>query len=195
MKLNMGCGHNKIAGYLNVDSSPLCEPDQVYDLEKLPWPWQDDSVEEVLFYHSLEHLGGDPKIFLAMMQELYRICTPGAIVKITTPHPRHDNFIGDPTHVRIISPQVLSLFSKKMNDEWKRLGIPNSPLAHYLGIDFEITGLATILDEPYSSYLQKGLMTKEQIMNDLREKNNVVTEFKIEMEVIKSAPRTGSPTL
>ena len=57
MKLNMGCGHNKREGYVNVDMSPVCNPDVVWDLETLPWPWQDNSVDGVLFNHSLEHLG------------------------------------------------------------------------------------------------------------------------------------------
>jgi hypothetical protein len=110
LKFNMGCGRDRRQGYLNVDLSPVCQPDQVADLEATPWPWPDDCAEEVVFNHSLEHLGGDPKVFLAIMKELYRVCRHGASVKITVPHPRHDNFLGDPTHVRVISPQVMSLF-------------------------------------------------------------------------------------
>ena len=47
------------------------------------------------------------RVFLGMMKELYRICRDGAEIEINVPHPRHDNFIGDPTHVRIITPDTL----------------------------------------------------------------------------------------
>lgn len=46
MTLNMGCGHNKMPGWLNVDAFPECNPDVVCDLENLPWPWPNDSVEQ-----------------------------------------------------------------------------------------------------------------------------------------------------
>lgn len=39
LKLNYGCGFDKRAGYLNVDSDPLCEPDTLIkdgDLSELP---------------------------------------------------------------------------------------------------------------------------------------------------------------
>lgn len=185
MKLNMGCGHNKIDGFINVDSSPVCRPDVVCNLEVTPWPWKDSSVKEVLFNHSLEHLGADPKVFLALMKELYRVCVNGAIISINVPHPRHDNFIGDPTHVRVISPQVLSLFNKELNDEWQKMRDPNTPLAHYLGVDFAIIKYVTVLDEPYASQHQTGAISDELIGIALREKNNVASEFRITLRVRK----------
>ena len=185
MKLNMGCGHNRVEGCVNVDAAAACAPDQVVDLEQTPWPWPDNAADEVLFNHSLEHLGGDPKVFLAIMAELYRVCAPGAVVDIRVPHPRHDNFIGDPTHVRIISPQVLSLFDKALNDEWQRTGQPNTPLAHYLGVDFHITESQIIVGEPYRSEYTAGKITPEEVAEALRSLNNVAEAFHIKMEVRK----------
>jgi predicted SAM-dependent methyltransferase len=104
MNLNMGCGYNKRAGYVNVDVSPTCAPDVVCDLELVPWPWRNDEADEVLFNHSLEHLGQTSKAFLEIIKELYRICKHNARIEINVPHPRRDDFINDPTHVRIITP-------------------------------------------------------------------------------------------
>jgi predicted SAM-dependent methyltransferase len=58
MKLNLGCGFNKLDGFVNVDKQAACQPDMVLDLERLPWPFEDASVSEVAAFHVLEHLAG-----------------------------------------------------------------------------------------------------------------------------------------
>jgi len=186
VKINMGCGHRKQAGYLNVDLSPACEPDLVLDMETLPWPWADDSVDEVLFNHSLEHAGAQTSVFLGIIRELYRVCRPGAVVLINVPHPRHDFFLDDPTHVRAITPQSLALFDRQLNDEWKRTGSSAAtPLAHYLGVDFRIVHTTFVLDEPYASRYAKGEITADALATFARERNNVVCEYNIQLEVRK----------
>lgn len=186
MKFNMGCGHGKLPGYVNVDAYAACAPDEVVDLEQTPWPWPDNCAEEVLFVHSLEHMGADPKVFLAIMQELYRIVRPGGLVQIHAPHPRHDNFIGDPTHVRIVTPQVLTLFDRALNDQWKASGASNTPLAHYLDVDFAIEQVHTVLEEPYASDFQAGRITQDQLIEALRSRNNVASEVQMRLRVRKT---------
>ena len=181
MKLNMGCGHNKRQGWVNVDLFPECSPDMVCDLESLPWPWADDSVDQVLFNHSLEHLGQNTRNFLRIMKELYRVCRDGAQIEINAPHPRHDNFINDPTHVRIITPQLLGLFDRKQCDAWERLRFANSPFAHYLDVDFELVNIKTVLAEPYATQYKDGLLSDEDLAQMTRELNNIAEEYQIVM--------------
>lgn len=91
----------------------------------------------------------------------------------------------DPTHVRAITPQVLSLFSRGENDRWAQQGASNTPLAHYLGVDFEMVSSNVELDEPYRTRLATGASTPDQIQDALRERNNVATEFRMVVKVRK----------
>lgn len=136
LRLNLGCGQDYLDGYLNVDR--FGEPDLRYDLEALPWPWPDDSADEVLFKHVLEHLGRDPMVYLEIWKELYRVCRDGTAIQIIVPHHRHEFFYNDPTHVRPITAEGIALFSQRLNRQWGDEGVANTPLGLYLGIDFEV---------------------------------------------------------
>ena len=156
MRLNPGCGNNKIEGYLNVDSQESCAPDQVVDLETFPWPFGDNSVDEIIMSHVLEHLGETKEIYLLIITELYRICQPDAEINIMVPHPRHDDFVTDPTHIRPILPQQFHLLSKRLNAEWRDEGFANTPLADYLDVDFEVEDIQWVPADDLVESLQKG---------------------------------------
>lgn len=84
VKLDLGCGETKKEGFTGVDTKSTPSVDVVYDLFKLPWPWQDDSVDEVncsYFYHLVpQELRGK------FMEELYRILKKGGKASFTVPH-------------------------------------------------------------------------------------------------------------
>lgn len=189
LKLNLGCGYNRLDGYWNVDVAAACAPDEIVDLEKTPWPWPADSADTVLFNHSLEHLCASADRFLALMRELYRVCCHEAVIQIRVPHPRHDDFLDDPTHVRAITPGLLMLFDRRKNDEWRAGQFSNTPLAHYLGVDFELTRWDIVLAKTWQSMLDSGQITREQLDHEVRTRNNVAREYRMALRVRKDPGR------
>ncbi len=113
LKLNLGCGYNHLPNHINVDKFSGCKPDEIVDLEKTPWPWAENSVTEVYMAHVLEHLGQNPNVFLEIVKEVYRILSHDGIWKIIVPHPRHEDFLSDPTHVRAITKTTMENFDLK----------------------------------------------------------------------------------
>jgi hypothetical protein len=186
LRLNLGCGTKKREGYLNVDKIAGCSPDVVLDLERVPWPWPDNSVEEVVLIHVLEHIGRDSDTYLSVMKELYRVCRHDARIHVVVPHPRHDHFLGDPTHVRAIIPGSLALFDQRLNRQWQEQGAANTPLGLYLGVDFELTFLEYEFDEPWKGQIErKEISFNEALVAEARY-NNVVTEIRMALRVRKS---------
>ena len=49
-------------------------------------PWPDSCANEMRFIQSLEHMGADRKVFLAIMSETWRIAADGCAVQIDFPH-------------------------------------------------------------------------------------------------------------
>jgi hypothetical protein len=192
MRLNLGCGTRKIEGWVNSDKAPECNPDQVVDLEKLPWPWPDDSAEEVMLSHVLEHIGGTSDGYLGIIKELYRVCRDGATVHVVVPHPRHDHFLTDPTHVRPILPESFVMFSQATNRRWIAMKAANTPLAIYLGVDFEVKSVKPTVEEAWLKKLEKGEITAAELAHAARTYNNVIRQVHVVMQVIKPAGRTVS---
>ena len=187
MRLNLGCGFDKRQGFVNVDKIAACAPDQLVDLERLPWPWPDDAAEEVVLRHTLEHLGQAPELYLGIIKELWRICRPGATVSITVPHPRHDSFLSDPTHVRAVTPQGLELFSQQKNREWQAKGVANTPLGLYLDIDFAVQSVNFVPDEPWAGRLKRGEIGAPDLAQAMRQLNNVIAETTVVLKAVKPA--------
>ena len=189
MKLNLGCGVKRVEGWVNVDKYPGLGPDVVHDLEVLPWPWADNSVSEVLLAHVLEHLGEQTEIFLGIMGELYRICRPGAVIHVVVPHPRHDDFINDPTHVRAITPEVMTLFDRRANLEWQRSGAANSQLALVLGVDFVLAHVELLPTNEWRERLRLGEVTLAELESARMSQLNVIREIGMRLTVRKETLR------
>lgn len=56
LKINVGAGPNKIPGYLSVDNEEECKPDILHDIIDKPLPFKDETVDEIVFFHCIEHI-------------------------------------------------------------------------------------------------------------------------------------------
>lgn len=185
LRLNLGCGNRKMDGFVNVDFVEACAPDMVVNLERTPWPWPANSVGEVLLIHVLEHLGATSDSFLAIISELWRVCRDGALIHIVVPHPRCDNFIGDPTHVRPVTPAMLDLFNQRLNREWAAIGAANTPLGQILGVDFEVDSASYDLMPRWRDLQASGKISEAELRIAIQEYNNVVEQIRISLRVHK----------
>ncbi|MGO9469688.1 MAG: class I SAM-dependent methyltransferase [Isosphaeraceae bacterium] len=187
LRLNLGCGMDRLDGYVNVDRHG--EPDLRHDLEVVPWPWPDDSVTEILLKHVLEHLGRDPMVYLEIMKELYRVCQNGATIRVMVPHHRHDFFFNDPTHVRAVTVDGMTLFSQRLNHQWIAQGISNSPLGIYLGIDFELSDVKLMPSELGYRLRAQYAMDAKAFALQTSLCNNLIEEVQMTLRPVKPPGR------
>ncbi len=111
MKIHLGCGNDYKKGYVNIDSSSEVKQDKVWNLEKTPLPFKENSVDEVLAFHVLENVHN----FIPLMHDLHRVCRNGAVIKVKTPFYSSWGQFNDPTHVRFFSPFTFGYFEGKNN--------------------------------------------------------------------------------
>ena len=141
LKLDLGCGQSPMDGFTGVDISPDCGADIVHDLLSFPWPFEDESVEEVHCSHFFEHVPGPLR--MPFMDELWRVLVPGGTAKIITPHWSSMRAIQDPTHAW---PPVAPASYLYFNKQWRA----DNHLDHYpVTCDFDFT-YADMIDVPWS---------------------------------------------
>ena len=77
-----------------MDRDPRSQADVLGDLDAKRLPFRGDSFDEVHLTHAIEHVAD----VVALMGEVHRICTPGAIVTVQTPHFSSIHSYTDPGH-------------------------------------------------------------------------------------------------
>jgi hypothetical protein len=152
LKLDLGCGQNPKEGFEGVDIRGG-KAKHVVDLFTFPWPFRDESVDEIHASHLLEHIParevehrdlnvgslasaisrtGDESLrdklvgqdmLFAFMDECYRILKPDAWMTAIVPSGRSNRAFQDPTHRRFFMQETFFYFAA----EWRKL----NALDHY----------------------------------------------------------------
>jgi SAM-dependent methyltransferase len=92
--LELGCGDQKHPDSVGIDRVPGPNVDVVHDLNQCPWPFKDNTFDEIRMSQIIEHLDD----LLKIMSEIHRISKPSATVYIWTPHYSSHNSWTDLTH-------------------------------------------------------------------------------------------------
>jgi predicted SAM-dependent methyltransferase len=81
-KLHIGCGHNRLHGWINIDMDENLKSDIVLDVTK-GLPFQDNSISCIHSEDFIEHISlDDGKFFL---KECFRVLKPDGVLRIVTP--------------------------------------------------------------------------------------------------------------
>lgn len=105
-KLNIGCGKDIKKGYVNLDSIKLPGVDVVQDLNKYPWPFKEDTFEEIKCDNVLEHLDS----IIQPMEEIWRISKNKGMVIIDVPIFPSIWAMTDPTHKQFFTYMTFNYF-------------------------------------------------------------------------------------
>jgi SAM-dependent methyltransferase len=144
LRLNLGCGQHPLPGYVNVDVVAGPGVDLVQDLDVVPWPWSDNTVDEIVASNVLEHIIR----FDVVWSEIHRILRVGGTIHITVPYKL--NF--DPYHIRYFSKKSVDRLTWYMDSSCMREsrggfvligrvkvratgGFPYWHVKHYLGLE------------------------------------------------------------
>jgi hypothetical protein len=102
-------GHEAFDELTTLDIDPDCGADVIHDLNVLPYPFEDDTFDEIHAYEVLEHTGqqGDWRFFFAQFSEFWRIMRNGGLLFASSPSVESPWLWGDPGHTRAMQPQSL----------------------------------------------------------------------------------------
>jgi len=107
-KLNVGSGTDIREGYVNLDYYKFSGTDVIWNINKLPWPFPNNSFSEILLSHIIEHVDD----VVSTMNEIWRISKPGAIIKIGVPYFTSLNAVKDPTHKHAFAAATFDFFER-----------------------------------------------------------------------------------
>jgi SAM-dependent methyltransferase len=172
--LHLGCGVERIPGWINLDVSPDVKPDIVFDLEactESKLPIDDDCVDGFFMCHVFEHI----ERTLPMMQELYRIAKADARFVIRLPHGASNSAFEDPTHRRPYFPNSFLYFAQPA---YSRADY------NYTG-DWRIARIKFVVDPQLLS-----ACGESEVLRRINQERNMVREMIVELRAVKpSRPR------
>ncbi len=165
LKLNLGAGKTYIPGFVNIDIDPKAEV--VLDLGSDPLPFPDDSVDEVVSRHTLEHVGD----YLFAIGEIYRVMRHDGELLLSLPYVTL-------TEHHQVNPYHLHNFSERSFDFFEPQVLKGSAAE-----ESETTFRRTFVRYRYNGYF--GLLPRPMRVWARRHLLNVVVQFDIGLVAIK----------
>jgi SAM-dependent methyltransferase len=150
--LDVGCGAKKWPGATGLDISPDTEADVVHDLNAFPYPFEDDSFDQILMQDVIEHVD-EP---IRVMDELHRIARRGAHIQLRTPHFSSMLAYSDPTHRHYFSAEAIRTFAEPRFSHYTTVRMRVVHVTIDLWLPFRIVGIGALVRRwpiQYESYL------------------------------------------
>jgi ubiquinone/menaquinone biosynthesis C-methylase UbiE len=182
MKLNLGSGFKKKEGYTNVDVFAEAQPDVCHDLLITPWPWSDNSADEVVFEFSLEQMGETTAQLITILKESYRVLKTEGLLKVVFHHPRHDQFYLNPFNRHRLSFEFFQLCSMKYNLDVIPTGVHDNLVAIQHKINFETVSYKPHFDAAVVEQYNAKKVSADDLQFMSRFQNNVIHVCELEMK-------------
>jgi SAM-dependent methyltransferase len=150
--LDVGCGAKKWPGAIGLDISSDTDADVVHDLNEFPYPFEDDSFDQVLMQDVIEHVH-EP---IRVMDELHRICRPGARIQLRTPHFSSMLAYSDPTHTHYFSAEAIRTLAEPRFSHYTAVRMRVVHVTIDLWLPFRALGVGHLVRRfpiQYESYL------------------------------------------
>ncbi len=122
----------------------------MWDLEKLPLPFDSNSFDEIHAYDVLEHTGaqGDYKFFFAQFEDFARMLKPNGLFFASVPPVASRWCWADPSHKRVITQDTLTFLSQE--EYAKQVGVtPMSDFRYIYKADFVLCWAENFENEQY----------------------------------------------
>jgi SAM-dependent methyltransferase len=131
IKIDIGCGPNKRAGFFGIDIIKFDGVDKVMNAGQERWPFKDGSVDEVHASHFVEHL--EPMERAHFVNELDRVLKPveydnagrhsKGFATMVVPHWASQRAYGDLTHKW---PPVSEFWFYYLDKVWREANAPHN---------------------------------------------------------------------
>ena len=168
VRIDLGCGRIKAPGHIGLDIIASPGVDLVCDLEQ-GIPLSDNSVSRAYANHTLEHIDD----LARLVQEIGRVCRPGAAVVVRVPYYASVGAFKDPTHRRFFAEETFRYFQP---GHWPRFD-------YGFGVHLEIERIDYTYSWPFARI---GRLVPSRWMAPFRQFLwNVVHTMIVEMRVIK----------
>ncbi|NND93806.1 MAG: methyltransferase domain-containing protein [Flavobacteriales bacterium] len=147
-KLNIGAGKSYIPGFVNIDISENAELQLDLSTEKLPF--EDNSVELVFSYHTLEHIPN----YIFALTEIHRVLKHGGVLLLGVPYvtsTKHN--LVNPYHLHHFNEYSFDFFGALKGSAIEENEVAFKKVFH----KFHYKGIFNLLPPPFSTWCRNHL--------------------------------------